>query len=267
MPAESQNEMMSNEEYLRAQHESDLVRAGDPGYSRSVRLGTSSLKRMSVAPPKPRAVGLSGIDMFGSESFTSTSTRNMSLDLRGEAVSPEKAMRDIAPPTGGGISSMSGRVGERPLSSTMRVSATRSSRSKMFSKTPFGIGSSVNYRGSEALAASRDVSNARKEVNYNPAVNRAQPTYVGRMSSNGGRKLSTGHRQKGKKVASSRRRSGDGQVMRMTKDEATSKMGTMWQHGRGIAADVGAFFKTQRTVLSDFFRQKKKKSEGEDVVA
>lgn len=177
VPIAVQGEMMDNDAYARAQRETELVRSGNADYARSVRLGTSKTQRMTLAPPKPRAVGLSGMDMFGAESFTSSTTRGMSLDLRGEAVSPEKAMRDAPPPTGGGISSLSGRSGEKPLAKTMRATAVGSKSGKTtFSKSPFGIGSRCDYTNSTAMAAAlatRSSGGDRKVVNYNPAVLRA----------------------------------------------------------------------------------------------
>lgn len=137
-PAEYQNPMLGGAEYFRAQQESDMVRAGIPEYSISVRRGDLTESTSSVAPPKPLAVGLIGSDLFGPESLSTSTTRGMSYDLRGEAVSVAHATRDVTPPIGGSIPARSGRIVEKPMASTVR--ATSSVNKSMYKSSPFGIG-------------------------------------------------------------------------------------------------------------------------------
>jgi hypothetical protein len=76
--------MLGGAEYYRAFKESELARMAPDVLSRSVRSSWDEPFLSIITPEKPAAVSLAGYDVFGPQSF-STTTRNMTTDLRGEA--------------------------------------------------------------------------------------------------------------------------------------------------------------------------------------
>lgn len=76
--------MLGGAEYYRAFKESELARMAPDVLQRSVQSSWDQPFLSIITPEKPAAVALAGYDVFGPQSF-STTTRNMSLDLRGEA--------------------------------------------------------------------------------------------------------------------------------------------------------------------------------------
>lgn len=163
---EYQNGLLGGAEYARANMESDLVRSGNQKYFQSVRKGDTTFSQSALAPPKPAAVSLSGYDMFGPESLGAT-TRNMSLDLRGEVVSASQASKAAPPPMSNMASQRGVDVGQ-PLSTTLTATIGNRKFAKpsgkdvddcnpdamiggqawagKMSKSPYGFGASnVNY--------------------------------------------------------------------------------------------------------------------------
>lgn len=101
-PSECQLGMLGGSEYYRAYRESELARMAPDVLSRSVKSTWDDGFISLITPDKPAPVSLAGYDVFGPQSFT-TSTRNMTLDLRGEAAYAPNLSGEI--PVGASVSS------------------------------------------------------------------------------------------------------------------------------------------------------------------
>ena len=95
--------MLGGDEYYRAYRESELARAAPDVLARQVRSTWDEPFLSIITPEKPAAVSLAGYDVFGPQSF-STTTRNMSLDLRGEAAYAPNLTGEV--PMGASVSSL-----------------------------------------------------------------------------------------------------------------------------------------------------------------
>jgi hypothetical protein len=94
-------------------HESDLVRSDPDMLMRSAKNTFDEPMWSTIVPDKPAAISMAGYSVFGPPAFQTT-TRNMSMDIRGEAVTgpivgqpPEGAM--VPPMMGmvpGGVEAM-----------------------------------------------------------------------------------------------------------------------------------------------------------------
>jgi hypothetical protein len=102
-PDECQLGMLGGSEYYRAYRESELARMAPDVLSRSVRSTWDDGFISMISPDKPAPVSLAGYDVFGPQSFTTT-TRNMILDLRGEAAYAPNLSGEI--PVGASVSSL-----------------------------------------------------------------------------------------------------------------------------------------------------------------
>lgn len=76
--------ILGGPEYYRAYRESELARMAPDTLARSVKSTWDDGYISMITPEKPAAVSLAGYDVFGPQSFFSSS-RNSILDLRGEA--------------------------------------------------------------------------------------------------------------------------------------------------------------------------------------
>ncbi len=95
--------MVGGADYYRAYRESELARMAPDVLSRSVKSTWDEPFMDLITPEKPAAVSLAGYDVFGPQSFHTT-TRNMSLDLRGEAAYAPNLTGEV--PAGASISSL-----------------------------------------------------------------------------------------------------------------------------------------------------------------
>ena len=189
---EYQGGLLGGAEYARAQMESEMVRSGSKPFAASVRGGETMYSEQTLAPAKPAAVALSGYDLFGPQSLGST-TRNMSLDLRGEVVSVAQATSATAPPSGGGYVGSSGVVAEKPLSSTLRSSRGAVGHGKS-GGSRYGIGTKIDYSSkvAEAMPSSTaaplrtDVVLSRREMYPNVTKTSPKVNHVQRMVQNVG---------------------------------------------------------------------------------
>jgi hypothetical protein len=102
-PTECQAGMLGSAEYYRAYRESEIARAAPDVLARSVRSTWDEPFLSIITPEKPAAVSLAGYDVFGAQNF-STTTRNMTLDLRGEAAYAPNLTGEI--PVGASVSSL-----------------------------------------------------------------------------------------------------------------------------------------------------------------
>jgi hypothetical protein len=102
-PAECELGMLGGSEYYRAYRESELARMAPDVLARSVRSTWDDGFISLITPDKPAPVSLAGYDVFGPQSFT-TSTRNMTLDLRGEAAYAPNLSGEL--PVGASVSSL-----------------------------------------------------------------------------------------------------------------------------------------------------------------
>ena len=102
-PEECQLGMLGGSEYYRAYRESELARMAPDVLSRSVKSTWDDGFISLITPDKPAPVSLAGYDVFGPQSFT-TSTRNMTLDLRGEAAYAPNLSGEV--PVGASVSSL-----------------------------------------------------------------------------------------------------------------------------------------------------------------
>jgi hypothetical protein len=123
-PTECQLGMLGGSEYYRAYRESELARMAPDVLGRSVKSSWDDGFISLITPDKPAPVSLAGYDVrgknhhsknliihlhfydvqvFGPQSFTTT-TRNMILDLRGEAAYAPNLSGDI--PVGASVSSL-----------------------------------------------------------------------------------------------------------------------------------------------------------------
>lgn len=103
VPDECQLGMLGGSEYYRAYRESELARMAPDVLGRSVKSSWDDGFISLLTPDKPAPVSLAGYDVFGPQSFT-TSTRNMTLDLRGEAAYAPNLSGEI--PIGAAVSSL-----------------------------------------------------------------------------------------------------------------------------------------------------------------
>jgi hypothetical protein len=88
--------LLGGSEYYRAFRESELARMAPDVLARSVKSTWDEPFMDLITPEKPAAVSLAGYDVFGPQSFHTT-TRNMTLDLRGEAAYAPNLTGDIPP--------------------------------------------------------------------------------------------------------------------------------------------------------------------------
>jgi hypothetical protein len=95
--------MLGGSEYYRAYRESELARMAPDVLARSVKSTWDDGFISLITPDKPAPVSLAGYDVFGPQSFT-TSTRNMTLDLRGEAAYAPNLSGEV--PVGASVSSL-----------------------------------------------------------------------------------------------------------------------------------------------------------------
>jgi hypothetical protein len=95
--------ILSGGEYYRAYRESELARMAPDVLAKSVRSTWDEPFLSLITPDKPAAVSLAGYDVFGPHSFHTT-TRNMTLDLRGEAAYAPEITGEV--PHGASISSL-----------------------------------------------------------------------------------------------------------------------------------------------------------------
>ena len=102
MPDECQQGMLGGAEYYRAYRESELARMAPDVLARSVQSSWDEPFLSMITPEKPAAVALAGYSVFGPENL-STTTRNMSLDLRGEAAYAPNLSGEM--PVGASVSS------------------------------------------------------------------------------------------------------------------------------------------------------------------
>lgn len=102
-PDECQLGMLGGSEYYRAYRESELARMAPDVLARSVKSTWDDNFVSLITPDKPAPVSLAGYDVFGPQSFTST-TRNMTLDLRGEAAYAPNLSGEM--PVGASVSSL-----------------------------------------------------------------------------------------------------------------------------------------------------------------
>lgn len=93
-------------ELYRAQQESELARFNPDVISQAVSRTYEAPFMSLITPDKPAPVTLAGADVFGPPSYN-TSTRNMTLDLRGEAATGPLYGE---PPAGASINSRMGSV-------------------------------------------------------------------------------------------------------------------------------------------------------------
>ena len=107
VPEECNTGMMGGSEYYRAYRESELARMAPDVLSKSVRSSWDDGFVSMITPDQPEPVSLVGFDAIGPQSFSSN-TRNMTLDLRGEAAYAPDPKAE--PPSGAGLSSFSGVV-------------------------------------------------------------------------------------------------------------------------------------------------------------
>lgn len=102
MPDECQQGMLGGAEYYRAYRESELARMAPDVLARSVKSSWDEPFLSIITPEKPAAVALAGYSVFGPENL-STTTRNMTLDLRGEAAYAPNLSGEM--PVGASVSS------------------------------------------------------------------------------------------------------------------------------------------------------------------
>jgi hypothetical protein len=95
--------MLGGSDYYRAYRESEMARMAPDTLARSVRSTWDEPFLSLITPEKPAAVSLAGYDVFGPQSFHTT-TRNMTLDLRGEAAYAPNLTGEV--PVGASISSL-----------------------------------------------------------------------------------------------------------------------------------------------------------------
>lgn len=95
--------MLGGSEYYRAYRESELARMAPDVLARSVKSTWDDGFISLITPDKPAPVSLAGYDVFGPQSFTTT-TRNMTYDLRGEAAYAPNLSGEI--PVGASVSSL-----------------------------------------------------------------------------------------------------------------------------------------------------------------
>jgi hypothetical protein len=94
--------MLGGAEYYRSFRESELARMAPDVLARSVRSTWDEPFLSVITPEKPAAVSLAGYDVFGPQSYHTT-TRNMSIDLRGEAAYAPNLVGEV--PVGASVSS------------------------------------------------------------------------------------------------------------------------------------------------------------------
>lgn len=102
MPDECQQGMLGGAEYYRAYRESEMARMAPDVLARSVQSSWDEPFLSMITPEKPAAVAMAGYSVFGPENL-STTTRNMSLDLRGEAAYAPNLSGEM--PVGASVSS------------------------------------------------------------------------------------------------------------------------------------------------------------------
>jgi hypothetical protein len=102
-PTECQLGILGGPDYYRAYRESELARMAPDVLGRSVKSSWDDGFISLITPDKPAPVSLAGYDVFGPQSFTTT-TRNMSLDLRGEAAYAPSMSGEV--PMGASVSSL-----------------------------------------------------------------------------------------------------------------------------------------------------------------
>lgn len=103
VPAECQQGILGGPEYYRAYRESEMARMAPDVLGRSVRSSFDEGYMSMITPEKPAPVSLAGYDIFGPQSYSST-TRNMIMDLRGEAAYIPSMAGEL--PEGASIASM-----------------------------------------------------------------------------------------------------------------------------------------------------------------
>lgn len=101
-PDECPAGMLGGAEYYRAYRESELARMAPDVLARSVKSTWDDPFMSIITPEKPAAVSLAGYEVFGPQSFNMT-TRNMCMDLRGEAAYAPNLNGDM--PVGASVSS------------------------------------------------------------------------------------------------------------------------------------------------------------------
>lgn len=106
--------MMGSAEYFNAYKNAELARFAPDTLARSVKSVWDEPYLSAITPEKPAAVSLAGYDLFGPQSFN-TSTRDMTLDPRGEAVYAPNMYGEL--PEGASINS-------RAFSNTLFTSST-----------------------------------------------------------------------------------------------------------------------------------------------
>lgn len=94
--------MLGGAEYYRAFRESEVARMAPDVLARAVRSTWDEPFLSIITPEKPAAVSLAGYDVFGPQSF-STTTRHMTTDLRGEAAYAPALSGDV--PVGASVAS------------------------------------------------------------------------------------------------------------------------------------------------------------------
>lgn len=94
--------MMGSAEYFNAYKNAELARFAPDTLAMSVKSVWDEPYLNAITPEKPAAVSLAGYDLFGPQSFN-TSTRNMTLDPRGEAVYAPNMYGEL--PEGAGLNS------------------------------------------------------------------------------------------------------------------------------------------------------------------
>ena len=88
--------LLGGADYYRAYRESELARMAPDVLARSVKSTWDEPFMDLITPEKPAAVSLAGYDVFGPQSFHTT-TRNMTIDLRGEAAYAPNLVGEIPP--------------------------------------------------------------------------------------------------------------------------------------------------------------------------